>query len=105
MTIDRVGGVLVARLDRRYDAFHEMETAGFESAVCAALAADKPPRLVLDLAKTDYFSSATIEAFFRIWKKMESLGKAKMAIAAAGPFCREIITTARLDDLWPLYHD
>ena len=105
MTIDRLGGAIVARLDARYDAFHETEAAAFEELLTAAIEGQPSPRVVLDLSKTDYFSSATIETLFRVWKKMEANGDAKMAIAAASPFCREIIATARLDNLWPMFDD
>lgn len=105
MTIDRIGEVLVARLGARYDAFHESEAQMFESELCGAVTETVAPRIVLDLSKTEYFSSATIETLFRVWRKMEAKGNAKMAIAAASPFCSEIVTTARLDDLWPMYPD
>ena len=105
MTIDRIGEVLVARLGPRYDAFHETESTAFEQELSQAVDDCPARRIVLDLSQTEYFSSATIETLFRIWKKMESNGDARMAIASANPFCREIVTTARLDDLWPLYPD
>jgi anti-anti-sigma factor len=103
MTIDRIGGVLVARVGARYDAFHEAEGIAFERELTDAVASQETPRVVLDLSQTEYFSSATIETLFRLWKKMEAKGNAKMAIAAPTPFCREIVTTARLNDLWPLF--
>jgi anti-anti-sigma factor len=105
MTIDRIGEVHVARLEQRYDAFHEAEAQQFESELCKAAAESLSPRIVLDLSKTEYFSSATIETLFRVWRKMEAKEGAKMVIAAASPFCREIVTTARLDELWPLFPD
>jgi len=105
MTIDRKDGVLVARLDARYDAFHEVETARFEEQLSGAVADEDRPRLVLDMARTEYISSATIETLFRVWRKMQQHGEAKMVLAATTPFCREIVTTARLNDLWPLYDD
>jgi anti-anti-sigma factor len=103
MTIDRVGGVLVARLGARYDAFHEEEASRFEDELIAAVAGVKSPRVVLDLSQTEYFSSSTIETLFRLWKTMEASGDAKMAFAAPSAFCRETVTTARLNDLWPIY--
>ena len=105
MTIDRIGEVLVARLGPRYDAFHETESVEFEQALSAAIADSAAPRVVLDLTNTEYFSSATIETLFRVWKKMEAKGSAKMALAGATPFCKEIIETARLDNLWPVFPD
>jgi len=105
MTVDRMGEVVVARLGRRYDAFHEAESAEFEQQLTAAVADSPSPRVVLDLSKTEYFSSATIESLFRVWRKMEAKGSAKMALAGATSFCKEIIETARLDNLWPLHAD
>lgn len=105
MTIDRMGEVFVARLGPRYDAFHEAETMQFEEELSKAVAVADSPRLVLDLSKTEYFSSATIETLFRVWKRMEAKESPRMAIAAPTPFCREIVTTSRLDDLWPIYDD
>lgn len=105
MTIDRIGEVVVARLGVRYDAFHEAEAAALEKSLIEAVAGSAKPRLVLDLSKTEYFGSATIETLFRVWKKMESLGPSKMALAAPTPFCEEIIEVAKLDNLWPKFAD
>jgi anti-sigma B factor antagonist len=105
MTIDRIGEVIVARLGTRYDAFHETEAAELEKDLCAAVGDSAKPRLVLDLSKTEYFGSSTIETLFRVWKKMESIGPSMMALAAPSPFCSEIIDVARLDSLWPKFTD
>ena len=105
MTIDRIGEALVARMGPRYDAFHEADSARFEEELSKAVAETQTPRVVLDMSKTDYFSSAMIETLFRVWKKMEAKGDSKMALAGPSPFCREIIATARLEQLWPMFPD
>jgi anti-anti-sigma factor len=105
MTIDRIGEAIVARMGPRYDAFHEADSARFEEELLRAVATTQTPRVVLDMSKTDYFSSAMIETLFRVWKKISANGDGRMVLAGASPFCREIIATARLEQLWPLFPD
>jgi anti-anti-sigma factor len=100
MTIERIGSVAVARLAGRYDAYHEDALLSAERELKAATADQATPRLVLDFAKVEYFSSAMIEVLFRVWKGMQTKPNAKLAIADANEFCEDVLATAHLDSLW-----
>ena len=59
-------------------------------------------RLVVDLSHTDFFGSAFLGILFRIWNRLSS-GGGVFALCSLRPHCREVIKTARLDTLWPIY--
>ena len=59
-------------------------------------------RLVIDLAHTEFFGSAFLGILFRVWNRVTTSGGG-FALCALRPHCREVIRTARLDTLWPIY--
>lgn len=62
-----------------------------------------PPRLVLDMAVTEFFGSSFIEVLFRVWKRLNSQPDARFAICGLQEYCREVLEITHLDKLWPLY--
>lgn len=62
-----------------------------------------PPRLVIDMAVTEFFGSSFIEVLFRVWKKLNTQPNAKFAISGLQPYCREVLEITHLDRLWPMY--
>ncbi len=62
-----------------------------------------PPKLILDMAVTEFFGSSYIEILFRVWKRLNSQPDAQFAITGLQPYCREVLEITHLDRLWPLY--
>ena len=61
-----------------------------------------PPKMVLDMAATEFFGSSFIEVLFRVWKRLNTQPGAKFAIAGLQEYCREVLEITHLDKLWPL---
>ena len=59
-------------------------------------------RLVVDLEHTEFFGSAFLGILFRVWNRLNG-GGGVFALCSLRPHCREVIKTARLDTLWPIY--
>lgn len=62
-----------------------------------------PPRLILDMAVTEFFGSSFIEILFRVWKRLNGQPDARFAISGLQEYCREVLEITHLDKLWPLY--
>jgi anti-sigma B factor antagonist len=62
-----------------------------------------PPKLIFDMAVTEFFGSSYIEVLFRVWKRLNSQPDAKFAITGLQQYCREVLEITHLDRLWPLY--
>ena len=58
--------------------------------------------LAVDLGHTEFFGSAFLGILFRVWNRVTKSDGA-FALCALRPHCREVIRTARLDTLWPIY--
>lgn len=61
-----------------------------------------PPRLVLDMAATEFFGSSFIEVLFKVWRCLNAQPNAKFAISGLQEHCREVLEITHLDKLWPL---
>jgi anti-anti-sigma factor len=58
-------------------------------------------RLVLDLTELNYCGSAVVALMVRVWKNVQER-KGTMAVACPSPVVRQVLITARLNDLWEL---
>ncbi|MFK7818327.1 MAG: host attachment protein [Planctomycetaceae bacterium] len=58
--------------------------------------------VVLDFKACDYFGSAGIGFFIRLWTQVRSRG-GSMAVCNASPLEQELLTLTRMDKLWPVY--
>jgi len=84
---------------RQLDELH-LEKIGRQLITLAQSAS--PPRLVLDMALTEFFGSSFIEILLLVWKAIESRPDGKFAISGLQPYCREVLEVTHLDRLWPL---
>ena len=57
--------------------------------------------VVIDLERCDYFGSAGIGFFMRLWTQVRSRG-GSMAVCNASELERELLALTRLDELWPI---
>src|SRR6201995_4176670 len=62
-----------------------------------------PPRVVLDMAATEFFGSSFIEVLFKVWRRLNTQPDAKFAISGLQSHCREVLEITHLDKLWPLF--
>lgn len=102
MKIERLGDVIVARMDDHYSGLDEEAIEGAEEQIFAAFRDDERPRLVVDLSQTNYFGSTFIEMLLRAWRHVHHVG-GQFAIGGISDCSKEILLTARLDTLWHLY--
>src|ERR1700722_9670940 len=57
--------------------------------------------VVVDLGRTDYFASAALGLFTRIWRRMKGRG-GRMALCNVSAQEKDILTLAGLDRMWPI---
>jgi len=62
-----------------------------------------PPKILIDLAPIEFFSSSFIEVLFRIWDQIKDKDGAVFAICGLNPYCHEILQVTNLDNLWAIY--
>ena len=62
-----------------------------------------PPRVVLDLSGTRFFSSSFIEVVFRLWNRLQTRQDSRFALAGVDRYCAEILQVTNLDHLWKMY--
>lgn len=98
------GNAVVVVLDANYSAFDEAVIEETQDELLTIVEERQPPRIVLDFSETEYFSSVFFEVLFRVWKRVQERG-GFFAIAGLKPACHEIMVTAKLDTLWPIYPD
>jgi anti-sigma B factor antagonist len=63
----------------------------------------RPPRLVLDMAATEFFGSSFIEVLFKVWRELNTQPEAKFAISGLQDHCREVLEITNLYKLWPIF--
>jgi anti-sigma B factor antagonist len=62
-----------------------------------------PPKVVLDMAVTEFFGSSFIEILFKVWKQLNTKPNSKFAISGLQEYCLEVLEITHLDKLWPMY--
>lgn len=70
-------------------------------AVLDRLAATGVTNVVVDFDKTDYYGSAALGFFLRMWKRARMQG-GHMAFCNVSPHERQILELTRLDTLWSI---
>ena len=58
--------------------------------------------VVVDLGQIPYFGSTVLEWMVQMWKRVKEKG-GKLAACNASPIGREVLTTARFDQLWGVF--
>ncbi len=62
-----------------------------------------PPRVLIDLSKTEFFGSSFIELLFRVWNRMKSRPDGDFAICCLSPYCKEVLEVTHLNQLWKVF--
>ncbi len=99
--ITREQDVTVVQLDQAYDA---LDTEGMQEieTLLDKVATVDPPQVVIDMSHTEYIGSRFIEVLFRTWRQLRKR-EGQMALCGLSPFCKDVLTTTRLDKIWPMY--
>ncbi len=87
-----------------FEKIGEDRIAAVSEVLLEAAEAD-PPRVVLDLSGTKFFSSSFIEVVFRLWNRLRTRPDARFGLAGLDRYCEEILQVTNLDHLWQAYPD
>jgi anti-anti-sigma factor len=101
--ISQRDGVTVITLGSAYENLDGTHLEELSKVILDVANTADPPRVVLDLSRTEFFGSSFIEVLFRAWNRLNAREKGRFAISGLTPYCREIIDTTHLDRLWKLY--
>ena len=63
-----------------------------------------PPKVVIDLARTEFAGSSFIEIIFRAYKRVEERG-GRFVLAGVQPFCAKVFRATRLDEIIDQFDD
>lgn len=101
-SVDRENDVTVLQLDANYASLDEKPLEELGEVLLSEATYAEPPRLLLDLSRTESIGSRFIELLVRAWKRVTMRGGA-MVLCGVQPFCAEVLRVARLDTLWSSY--
>jgi anti-sigma B factor antagonist len=87
------------------ESYDSLETAVLEEMAGALLGeathAD-PPRLLLDLSKTEFIGSTFLDVLLKSHGRLNARG-GTMALCGVREFCDEVFRAAKLDTIWTMY--
>ena len=95
-------GVTVVVFGPEFEKISEDRIATVSEVLLEAAEAD-PPRVVLDLSATKFFSSSFIEVVFRLWSRLQARQNSRFGLAGVDRYCAEILQVTNLDHLWTTY--
>jgi anti-anti-sigma factor len=94
--------VTVRELDASYASLDDKPLEDLGEVLLTEATDAEPPRLLLDLSRTQFIGSRFIELLVRAWKRIRALDGA-MALCGVQPLCAEVFQVSRLDTLWSSY--
>jgi anti-sigma B factor antagonist len=100
--VEREGATLIvtALADLRELDYREIEAGAGD--ILSLLQNGTAKNVVLDLHKTDYYGSAALGLFVKLWKRvLERDGH--MAFCGVSDHEREVLKITHLDGLWPIF--
>lgn len=95
-------GVTVVTLSSHFDSLYESMLAELAPLLNVADSIE-PPRLVIDLASTQYFGSAFIGFVISLSTRLNARPGGRLALANVAPFCRMAFETTKSDLLLDLF--
>lgn len=95
-------GVTVVVFGPDFEKISEDRIAAVSEVLLQAADAE-PPRVVLDLSGTKFFSSSFIEVVFRLWNRLQAKPDSRFGLAEVDQYCAEILQVTNLDHLWTMY--
>ena len=101
-TVTQHRGITLIELGPSYDSLDDRTLEAFGEVLLSEAAFADPPRVLLDLSRTNYVGSRFIELMVRAWKRLKMRG-GEMALCGVQPFCAEVLQATRLDGIWPVF--
>lgn len=99
---ERRDGVTIVRLGPEFTSVYEGELRELAGILDLADATE-PPRLVIDLAGTQYFGSAFIGFLLAVASRMAGRPAGRFSIAGASDFARVALATTKSDQLIEIF--
>ncbi len=99
ITLERQGDVTIVELGSAYDSLDDAALDELGDVLLTTATTVEPPRLVLDLSRTDFIGSLFIELLVRAWKRVTERG-GSLVLCGAQPFCEEVLWISGLNTLW-----
>lgn len=100
INVTQSDGVTFLKFDPPLKMIDEGVLGSFTDTLLSAGEAD-PPRVVLDLDGTEFFSSSFIEVLFRLWNRLKARS-GRFAICNLHPYCRQVLEITNLHRIWTL---
>lgn len=91
----------VVHLDTTYDSLGEERLQALAELLLDTAAKAEPPRLVVDMSRTEFIGSRFVEIVFRAGKRLVERG-GSLAIAAPSRFCAEVLRVLELDQVFEI---
>ena len=104
MTINIVveNGVTIIELGPDYRRIEAVSYRRREEELIGAVRAADPPKVVVDLSQTEFFSTLFLGSLINVWDGLKKRN-GQLVLSGLSEFCREIIEITHLDSLWRLY--
>lgn len=103
LTVVKEGNVTVAIFGAAQRHLSEIGLEAIQTQLVNIAQTAQPPRLILDMAETEFFGSSFIEVLFKVWRQLNEQPNAKFAISGLQEHCREVLQITNLYKLWPIY--
>lgn len=95
-------GITIIESGASYDSLDERLLEEFGGTLLGEATHADPPLLILDLTATGFIGSSFIELLVQAWKRLKQR-KGSLILCNPQVFCMEVLRTARLDTIWPVF--
>ncbi len=103
LSVVKEGNVTVVTFGSGQRHLSEIGLEAIQTQLIGVAETARPPRLVLDMAATEFFGSSFIEVLFKVWRELNTQSDAKFAISGLQDHCREVLEITNLYKLWPIF--
>jgi len=100
--VTQQNGVTVLCTGPKYTGLENQALDELANTLLAEIARSSPPRIVIDMTRTEYIASSFIELMIRAWKRVKH-DSGTMALCAVHSYCQEVLRVSHLDTVWPIY--
>jgi len=103
LNISKEGAVTFIKVSGSFEKIDYLVDQQIGGAIVTAADGASPPLVVVDLSNMNFFSSAFVATLFHAWRKLRAKTGSRFGICGLTPFCRTVLMTSRLDELWQLF--
>lgn len=101
MNVTEQDGVSVVKFGSDYAYIDERVLDDVQKFLLDTADRAEPPKLLLNLADTEFFGSAFIEVIFRAWNRLKARN-GRLGLCELTPYCAEVIDITHLDRVWTI---